>query len=131
MSARFTLDQLPERLQHQVLAQLNPPSHVQPKPAAHDHRPPPRPKPKRAPVPPLAGCAQGKGGHPGRILVSITSHRRRLLDPDNIVVKYFVDCLRYSGLLRDDRNEDIELRVSQKKVQTAEEERTEITLTPL
>lgn len=65
------------------------------------------------------------------IHVSIRSYRRRLLDPDNACPKYFIDCLRYSGLIPDDRPEDITLQVSQVKVKTKAEERTEITIEPI
>lgn len=63
-----------------------------------------------------------------RIVVSITSFRRRLLDPDNCTggAKHFIDGLRHAGLIPDDRPQDIELKVSQVKVKTKELERTEI-----
>lgn len=58
----------------------------------------------------------------------IVSYRQKLLDPDNLTVKYFVDSLRYSGIIPDDRQEDIHLTVSQKKVAHKVDEKTEITL---
>lgn len=64
-----------------------------------------------------------------RIRVRIEGFRRRLLDPDNLCPKYFVDCLRYCGFISDDRDQDITLEVSQTKVKTKAEERTEITVT--
>lgn len=68
-----------------------------------------------------------------RVLISVTSYRRRLLDPDNIlaVPKYFIDFLRHVRVLRDDRCQDVEVRVAQQKVATENEERTEIEVTPL
>lgn len=48
-------------------------------------------------------------------LVRLTSYRKRLLDPDNLCPKYFIDCLRYSGLIPDDRPEDIQIEVHQAK----------------
>ena len=60
-----------------------------------------------------------------RITVSITSFRARLLDPDNLCPKSLVDGLRYSGLIPDDRPQDIELLVKQEKC-SKDEERTEI-----
>lgn len=63
--------------------------------------------------------------HSGQIHVRITSFRSRLLDPDNLCPKYFIDCLRYSGLIPDDRAQDIALEVRQEKVKRTEE-RTEI-----
>ena len=69
--------------------------------------------------------------YPGRVLVRVTCYRRRLLDTDNVVVKWFLDAARYSYLIRDDRPEDIELQVAQEKVETEAEERTELTFTPI
>jgi hypothetical protein len=66
--------------------------------------------------------------YPDRVRVSIVSFRTRLCDPDNLCPKYFVDCLRYAGLIRNDRLKDIILEVSQEKVRTREEERTEIVI---
>lgn len=64
-----------------------------------------------------------------RIRIRITSFRRRLLDPDNLAAKYFIDGLRYAGLIPDDREEDIALEVRQVKVKSKTSERTEIELT--
>lgn len=66
-----------------------------------------------------------------RVAVRITAFRVRQLDPDNCCPKYFIDGLRYAGLLPDDRPQDIELTVAQAKVETKAEERTEIELIPL
>jgi len=71
---------------------------------------------------------KGETSHTSRIHVSIISYRRRLLDPDNLCPKYFIDCLRYAGFLQDDREEDITLQVSQVKVKGKDQERTEIEL---
>lgn len=67
----------------------------------------------------------------GRVSIRIVSHRKRLCDPDNLCVKAIVDCLRYSGIIANDRPEDITLHVSQEKVKTSEEERTEIVISPI
>lgn len=64
--------------------------------------------------------------HTDRVHVRVVSFRRRLIDPDNLCPKYFVDCARYAGFIKDDRAEDITLEVSQVKVKTKTEERTEI-----
>lgn len=69
---------------------------------------------------------EGKSINSGRVLVRIVSYRRRLLDPDNLCPKYFIDCLRYAEIIKNDREEDIELSVTQRKVNTRQEERTEI-----
>lgn len=75
----------------------------------------------------LAEVESEKGSH-GRIGVRVLSKRARLLDIDNIAVKYIVDELRYAGLLRDDSPADIELTVTQEKVAHREDECTLIEL---
>lgn len=66
-----------------------------------------------------------------RFLVSVTSFRKRLIDPDNLAAKYHLDLCRYSGALPDDSPDHIEFKVSQQKVNKGEAERTEITITPI
>lgn len=83
-------------------------------------------KPQRAPSYEPMGKEEGKSGHANRLLVRVTSFRRRLLDFDNLIPKYFVDCLRYCDILSDDTEAEIDLRIAQKKVKAKEEERTEI-----
>lgn len=77
------------------------------------------------------GKAKGEKSHPGRFYVRVISYRRVLLDPDNLCPKYLVDCLRYAEIIPNDRPQDIELRTTQVKVATAEEERTEIFIDPI
>ena len=72
---------------------------------------------------------KGEARHTGRVAVSITAFQVRLLDPDNLCPKHLIDGLRYAGLIHDDNPEEIILTVSQKKVRTKEEERTEVELT--
>lgn len=60
--------------------------------------------------------------------VSVRSFRTRLLDPDNLCVKFHLDGLRYAGVIRDDTAKDIILEVSQVKVKTKVEEQTEIVI---
>lgn len=74
---------------------------------------------------------QRKTLYTGCVSVRITSYRRRLCDPDNLVGKWFLDAARYSCLIADDRPEDISYIIAQKKVATKEEERTEILIIPL
>lgn len=57
----------------------------------------------------------GEKGHSTRLHVRITSFRSRLIDPDNLCPKYFIDCLRYAGLIQNDTADDITLEISQKK----------------
>lgn len=68
----------------------------------------------------------GEAFHSDRVLLRVTSFRCRLLDPDNLCPKYFIDCCRYAGLIPDDSPEFITLQVTQEKVKTKSEERTEI-----
>ena len=72
----------------------------------------------------------GKGTDPGRFCVRITGFRLRLCDPDNLCPKYFIDCLRYAGIIRDDRPQDITLEVRQERAVSREDERTEILVIP-
>lgn len=71
---------------------------------------------------------QGEKRNTGKITVRITSFRTRLLDPDNLCPKYFIDGLRYAGLIPDDRPQDINLEVAQEKVGARTEEKTVITI---
>tara|TARA_R100000808_G_scaffold2016_1_gene8523 strand:+ start:914 stop:1306 length:393 start_codon:yes stop_codon:yes gene_type:complete len=65
---------------------------------------------------------KGEAGGTGRIRVRITSRRNRLVDPDNLCPKYFIDALRYCKALPDDREADIDLSCRQEKVPRAKEE---------
>lgn len=70
--------------------------------------------------------------YPGRVSLCITSYccgTQR--DADNICPKFFVDCCRYAGLIRDDCPDAIELVVKEKRVSTKKEEGCEIVITPL
>lgn len=91
---------------------------------AHDLKPGAKPQPiiRNEPLVPQ----KAPRPNPRQRKVSVVSFRTRLLDPDNLCVKYFVDGLRYCGLLTDDSPEHISLTVSQVKVKTKAEERTEI-----
>jgi hypothetical protein len=72
---------------------------------------------------PLA-TPKGKAGDTGRVSVRVVSVRNRLIDPDNLCPKYFIDCLRYAKLLRDDTAAEIELTTSQRKPEKGEAEQT-------
>lgn len=74
------------------------------------------------------GPNQGEKAHSSRVRLRVCSHRRRLIDPDNLCPKYFIDLCRYQGLISDDTAADIELTVSQTKVAKGEQERTVITI---
>jgi hypothetical protein len=64
---------------------------------------------------------EGKKENSGRVHVRITVFRKRLTDPDNNNCKWIIDCLRYSGVLRDDREEDVTLEIRQEKTRGQEE----------
>ena len=66
-----------------------------------------------------------KIGDAKRVRVCVVSYRNRLCDPDNLCPKYFIDCLRYAGLIADDTPECITLEVRQCRCRRAEQ-RTEI-----
>lgn len=70
--------------------------------------------------------AQRKESHSSRVSVRITSFRRRLIDPDNLCGKFFTDCLRYAGIIKDDTSKHITLTVTQEQVASKTDERTEI-----
>lgn len=59
---------------------------------------------------------EGEKKMPGKIVVHITSRRKRLLDPDNLSVKSLLDSLRYAGIVPGDRAKDILLQVEQVQV---------------
>lgn len=83
-------------------------------------------KPKRDTSSKQVAKAEIKKEDTSRSIVRITSYRTRLLDPDNAFGKWHVDGLRYGGCIVDDSTQDIELYITQVKVSTKKEERTEI-----
>lgn len=94
-------------------------------------RPPPSPIPKCAVRDEPLAAAQGEEKNLGRVIVRIKSFRTRLLDPDNLCPKYFIDGLRYAGLIRGDSQADIILQVSQEKVAKRKDEYTSIEIEPV
>jgi len=91
----------------------------------------PSPKPKRPFCHEPLGKVAREEEDSGRVRVRIVSFRKRLIDPDNLAPKYFIDCLRYAGFIRDDRAQDIALEVSQQKVKSKAEEYTRIEIEPI
>ena len=65
---------------------------------------------------------------PGRYRVEVISHRKRLIDTDNLCPKFHIDALRYAGLIPDDSPEHIELVVRQVR---SKENKTEIVIEPI
>jgi hypothetical protein len=82
------------------------------------------------PKPPLwdepLSKASGEKIHTGRLLVSIESVRKKLLDTDNLYggAKFFVDFLRYCGAIEEDTEAKIDLRVTQRTTLKNEKEKT-------
>ena len=74
------------------------------------------------------GSAAREARDAGRVRIGIISFRARLCDPDNLCPKYFIDCLRYAGLIADDTPECITLEVRQVRCRRVEQ-RTEILIT--
>ena len=70
-------------------------------------------------------------GHSPRYAVRITSVRSRLIDPDNLCGKSFVDALRHAGLIPDDTAAIMDYSISQQKVKSKEAEFTEIVIEKL
>jgi hypothetical protein len=77
---------------------------------------------------PLA-APQGTALYPNFVSVRITSFRTRLLDSDKLCATYFVDCLRYAGLISGDTASLMDYAIRQEKVASKSLERTEIELT--
>jgi hypothetical protein len=63
-------------------------------------------------------------GNSVRRSVRIVSFRVRPIDPDNLCGKYFVDTLRYAGILVDDTASVMDYSIRQEKAETKEQERT-------
>ena len=86
---------------------------------------------------PAQPAAELEGDHAGeacsaeRPTVCFALYRVRLLDADAKYgsIKDLLDSLQYAGLIRGDREEEINLQVEQVRVPHYAEERTEITIT--
>ena len=69
---------------------------------------------------------EGEKVYSERMLVSVESVRSKLLDTDNLYggAKFFIDFLRYCGAIREDTEDQIDLKVTQRKAQKGEKEKT-------
>ena len=76
---------------------------------------------------PLA-TQKGEASHTSRVSIRVVSFRRRLIDPDNLCPKYFIDCLRYAEIIKDDSAAHVTIQTEQVKVSEKGDERTEITI---
>jgi hypothetical protein len=70
------------------------------------------------------GKTKAQAHNPARVLVRVTSVRRRLLDEDNLCEKYHVDCCRYAGIIHGDEPDKTRIEVAQRKAAQGEEEHT-------
>jgi len=77
---------------------------------------------------PLA-MSEAEKGNPERVLVRVTSVRKRLIDEDNLAEKYHVDCCRYAGLIHGDEPSQTKIEVCQRKAEKDEAEHTIIEIT--
>jgi hypothetical protein len=79
------------------------------------------PKPKRPILNEPLAKGNGKKENTGRIHIRLTARRKRLIDPDNLIFKYHIDCLRYAGAIPDDREGDVTIETHQEKTRGQEE----------
>jgi hypothetical protein len=93
------------------------------------HDPHPLPLLERNPCTGTLAKDEEQEGRASRVHLRIVSIRKRLLDPDNLSVKWLIDCLRYSKIIRGDEPDKITLQVEQRKCAKGEAEATEIWLT--
>ena len=93
------------------------------------HHPHPLPELERNPRPRSLAKNEEQEGGAGRVHLRIVSIRKRLLDPDNLSVKWLIDCLRYSSIIRGDEPDKITLQVEQRKCSKGESEATQIFIT--
>lgn len=78
---------------------------------------------------PLA-TPEAKEANPSRVRVSIKAFRAHDADADALVPKWFIDCLRYAGIIKNDTRRDIILEVEE-CLCSKQDERTEIEVTPI
>jgi hypothetical protein len=95
----------------------------------HHHGKASSPEPQCSAVTEPLAAAETQKVHPGLILVRITSYRQRLLDIDNLMPKWHLDCCRYGNLIPDDNPKAIEFSCSQIKVARKTDQRTEVEIT--
>ena len=124
MSSRLRLDQIPTKYHGQIAKQLHGSAFYLEREASNTITK------QIVRNEPLAETER-KTLYTGKVLVRITSYRRRLLDRDNLCGKYFLDAARYSRIICDDTPEDIEYQISQFKVKKAEDEETQIEFIPI
>ncbi len=122
-------EELLSSLRERGFTEIKPGVWAKPKRGADDSRPTAvmEPNPGHEPL----AKAPLQKSVPARFHVRITSVRKRLIDPDNIAVKYVLDNCRAAGFIPDDSAKHIELTVGQRLADRPEPEHTEIIIQPL
>ena len=77
---------------------------------------------------PLA-ASKGEKEASGRVHFKFVSVRKRLIDPDNVSVKWLLDCCRRIGLVAGDEHDKVTIETAQRKAEKGEEEHTVIEIT--
>ena len=77
---------------------------------------------------PLA-TGKGKKEASGRVHFKFVSVRKRLIDPDNVSVKWLLDCCRRIGIVAGDEHDKVTIETAQRKAENGEEEHTIIEIT--
>lgn len=72
------------------------------------------------------GKGESEEGMWAEYSIRIRSLRVRLLDPDNLYVKDLIDQIRYARLIPEDTPQVVEIDITQKKVSSYKEEKTQI-----
>lgn len=76
----------------------------------------------------LANAGKETGASRTPVRVVILSRRVRLIDPDNLCVKFIIDALRYEKLIPGDSFLDVAPEIRQEKVKSKAQEETVITI---
>lgn len=74
-------------------------------------------------------AGEGKKEASGRVHFKFISVRKRLIDPDNVSVKWLLDCCRRIGLVAGDEHDKVTIETAQRKAEKGEEEHTIIEIT--
>jgi hypothetical protein len=69
------------------------------------------------------GKKKVQGSNSPRVLVRVTSVRKRLIDEDNLCEKYHVDLCRYAGIISGDEASKTKIETTQRKAEKGEEEK--------
>lgn len=81
---------------------------------------------EQCPRAPASKAASSEKGNSAKFLVRITDVRKHLLDSDNLMCKFHVDCCRYAGLLPSDAPGTTTIQVEQRKARRGEPPYTQI-----